>query len=88
MDELAELDEGGAVDQILNVERRERYEICLFLSLFPAWWCESEECMTDLLDVYSPAETGFLAIVALDFNTVFLVVNAVGRDGRMVRYLL
>ena len=88
MDELAELDEGGAVDKVLDVQRRQRYQIRLFLALLGAWRGESEEGMADLLDVDGPAETGFLAIVALDLNAVFLVVDAVGGDGRVVRDLL
>ena len=88
MDELAELDEGGAVDQVLDVQRWQTYQVCLLLAILRARRSESEECMSYLLDVDGPAETGFLAVVALDLNAVFLVVNAICCDGWMVRYLL
>ncbi len=88
MDEFAELDEGGAVYQVLDVEGGEADQICLFLAVFRARWRESEERMPDLLDVNRPAETGFLAVVALDFDPVFLIVDTVCCDGRVVGNLL
>ncbi len=56
---LVQLDEGTAVDETFDVERRERDEVVFVV------FGEVEDGVSDLLDVDCARERGFLGIVAL-----------------------
>jgi hypothetical protein len=63
MDALAELDEGGAIYQVLDVQCRQGDEVGLLLLAVGRLQCQQR--VADLLDVNRSTETCFLAIVTL-----------------------
>jgi hypothetical protein len=49
---------------------------------------EGQQRVPNLLDMDSSAETRFLTVVALESNAMLLIVDAVGRNRRMMTDLL
>lgn len=75
---LVQLDIGAAGDETLNVQRRKGDEVVLVK------FVNVENSVTNLLDVDGATERGLLRIVSLKADTMGLVPDGIGGDGRVV----